>query len=78
MWKRKSQLNNELLKYISLVTQLGLTIISSILIFLVGAIFLEKRFQTDGVLILIGVLIGVVAGIFAAYRLLKKTLEKVE
>lgn len=78
MWKRKSQLNNELLKYISLVTQLGLTVISSILIFLVGAIFLEKRFQTDGILILVGVLIGVVAGIFAAYRLLKKTLEKVE
>jgi len=78
MWKRKSQLNNELLKYISLVTQLGLTVISSILIFLVGAIFLEKRFQTDGILILAGVLIGVVAGIFAAYRLLKKTLEKVE
>ena len=78
MWKRKSQLNNELLKYISLVTQLGLTVISSILIFLVGAIFLEKRFQTDGILILVGVLIGVVAGIFAAYRLLKKTLEKIE
>ena len=78
MWKRKNQLNNELLKYISLVTQLGLTVISSILIFLVGAIFLEKKFQTDGILILVGVLIGVVAGIFAAYRLLKKTLEKAE
>lgn len=76
MWKRKSQLNSELLKYISLVTQLGLTVISSILIFLVGAIYLEKKFQTEGVLILIGVLIGVAAGVFAAYKLLKKTLEK--
>ena len=76
MRKRKSQLNSELIKYISLVTQLGLTVISSILIFLVGAIYLEKKFQTDGVLILIGVLIGVAAGVFAAYKLLKKTLEK--
>ena len=76
MWKRKNQLNSELLKYISLITQLGLTVIGSILIFLVGAIYLEKKFQTDGVLILIGVLIGAAAGVFAAYKLLKKTLEK--
>ena len=76
MWKKKNQLNNELLKYINLITQLGLTIISSILIFLVGAIYLEKKFQTEGVLILAGVLIGVAVGVFAAYKLLKKTLEK--
>ena len=76
MWKKKSQLNSELIKYISLVTQLGLTVISSILIFLVGAIYLEKKFQTGGILILIGVLIGVVAGVFAAYKLLKRYLEK--
>ena len=76
MWKRKSQLNSELIKYISLVTQLGLTVISSILIFLVGAIYLEKKFQTDGVLILIGVLIGAAAGVLSAYKLLKRYLEK--
>ena len=76
MWKRKSQLNSELLKYISLVTQLGLTVISSILIFLVGAIYLEKKFQTDGILILIGVLIGVAVGVLSAYKLLKRYLEK--
>lgn len=56
--------------------QLGLTVISSILIFLVGALYLEKKFQTDGLLILAGVLIGAVTGIFAAYKLLKKILEK--
>lgn len=76
MWKRKSQLNSELLKYIGLITQLGLTVVGSILIVLVGAIYLEKKFQTDGVLILIGVLIGVAAGVLAAYRLLKRYLEK--
>lgn len=76
MWKRKNPLNNELLKYISLITQLGLTVISSILLFLVGALYLEKKFQTDGVLILAGVLIGVTVGVFASYKLLKKTLEQ--
>ena len=76
MWKRKSQLNSELIKYISLVTQLGLTVIGSILIFLVGAIYLEKKFQTDGILILISVLIGVAVGVLSAYKLLKRYLEK--
>ena len=76
MWKRKSQLNSELIKYISLVTQLGITVISSILIFLVGAIYLEKKFQTDGILILISVLIGVAVGVLSAYKLLKRYLEK--
>jgi len=76
MWKRKSQLNSELIKYISLVKQLGLTVISLILIILLGAIYLEKKFQTDGVLILIGVLIGAAAGVLSAYKLLKRYLEK--
>ena len=76
MWKRKSQLNSELIKYISLITQLGLTVISSILIFLVGAIYLEKKYQTDGILILIGVLVGVAVGVLSAYKLLKRYLEK--
>ena len=76
MWKRKSQLNSVLIKYISLVTQLGLTVIGSILIVLAGAIYLEKKFQTNGVLILIGVLIGAAAGVLAAYKLLKRYLEK--
>ncbi|MBT3756813.1 MAG: AtpZ/AtpI family protein [Candidatus Cloacimonetes bacterium] len=76
MWKRKNPLNSELIKYISLISQLGFTIIGSILLFLAGAIFLERKFQTEGILILVGVLIGVISGVFAAYKLLKKTLEK--
>ncbi|MBT3756808.1 MAG: hypothetical protein HOG24_11070 [Candidatus Cloacimonetes bacterium] len=76
MWKRKNPLNSELIKYISLISQLGFTIIGLILLFLAGAMFLERKFQTEGILILIGVLLGVVVGVFAAYKLLKKTLEK--
>ncbi|MDP8267746.1 MAG: AtpZ/AtpI family protein [Candidatus Tenebribacter davisii] len=76
MWKRKTKLNSELLRYLSLVSQLGITVISSILIALVVAVFIEKRVQSDGIVILVGVLIGVAAGIFAAYKLLKKILEK--
>ncbi len=76
MRKRKNQLNNELLKYISLVSQLGLTVIGSILILLAVSIYLEKKFQTNGLIILIGILVGVVAGVFSAYKLLKKSIEK--
>lgn len=76
MLKKKNPLNSELIKYISLISQLGFTIIGSILLFLAGAMFLERKFQTEGILILIGVFLGVVSGVFAAYKLLKKTLEK--
>jgi len=76
MRKRKNQLNSELLKYISLITQLGLTVISSILILLVVSIYLEKKLQTNGIIILIGILIGTVVGVFSAYKLLKKSIEK--
>ena len=76
MRKRKNQLNSELLKYISLTSQLGLTVIGSILILLAVSIYLEKKFQTNGLIILIGILIGVVSGVFSAYKLLKKSIEK--
>ncbi|MCF7857880.1 MAG: AtpZ/AtpI family protein [Candidatus Cloacimonetes bacterium] len=75
MLKKNKKLNSVLVKYISLITQLGLTMISSILICLLGAVYLERKIQTDGLIILIGVLIGVAAGIFLSYKLLKKMLE---
>jgi len=74
MLKRKKLINSEILKYISLVSQLGFVMISSILVLLIPAVFLERKFQTNGVLILIGVLFGVITGIFAVYKLLKRML----
>lgn len=73
MLKIQNSLNKEILKNIGLVTQLGLSVISSILIFVLGFVYLDKKLHTEGKLIIIGVLLGVATGILAAYRLLKKT-----
>ena len=71
--KRDNQINKEILKNISLITQLGLSVISSILLFVLGFVYLDKRLHTDGKLIIIGVLLGVATGVLAAYKLLKKS-----
>ena len=75
MQKNKNPVLKELLKNIGLITQLGLSMISSILIFVLGFVYLDKKLQTDGSLVIIGVLLGVAAGILAAYKLIKKNIK---
>ncbi len=71
-WKQ----NSEILKYLSLITQLGLTVVSAILICFFIFLFLDRKFQTGGILVGLGVILGVVAGGLAAYRLLKRSILK--
>ncbi|MDO9578710.1 MAG: AtpZ/AtpI family protein [Candidatus Cloacimonadales bacterium] len=73
MLKNQNPMLREILKNIGLITQLGLSVISPILIFVLGFVYLDKKLHTEGKLIIIGVLLGVATGILAAYRLLKKT-----
>ncbi len=72
----KQKLNKELLLNISLISQLGSTMIGSILIIFFIFLFLDKKFQTNGILLLVGILLGVILGLFSSYRLLKKFYEK--
>ena len=76
MWKKQKILDKELLKNFGLVTQLGLSVIASILIFLFGFIYLDKKLHTEGKLIIVGVILGVIAGIVAAYRLIRRFYKK--
>ncbi|MBC8416506.1 MAG: AtpZ/AtpI family protein [Candidatus Cloacimonetes bacterium] len=76
MWKKQKILNKELLKYFGLITQLGLSVITSILIFTFGFIYLDRKLHTESKLIIIGVILGVIAGIVAAYRLIRRFYEK--
>ena len=73
MWKKQNPLAREIIKHIGLITQLGLSIVGSILIFVLGFLYLDNKLHTEGKLIIAGVLLGVAAGILAAYRLIKKT-----
>ncbi len=78
MWKNKNKLNKELLTHIGLVSQLGLTVVSAILISFFVFLYLDRKFHTDGILIIVGVLMGVFSGLLAAYKLLKKFYKKNE
>ncbi|MFH1644908.1 MAG: AtpZ/AtpI family protein [Candidatus Omnitrophota bacterium] len=64
---------NNLIYYFSLVTQIGLTVISCILVGLFMGIFLDRNFKTKGVFLVLFVLMGVVAGFYNVYKqILKK------
>ena len=76
MWKKQKILDKELLKNLGLVTQLGLSVIVSVLIFLFGFIYLDKKLHTEGRLIIVGVILGVIVGIVTAYRLIQRFYEK--
>lgn len=54
--------------YFSLVTQLGLTIIITILVGLGIGIFLDKIFNIKGIFTIIFLLIGIAAGFMNAYK----------
>ncbi len=62
----------EILKNFGLVTQLGLSVIISILIFVIGFNFLDKKLNANGNLLILGVLLGVSCGILVAYRQISK------
>jgi succinate-acetate transporter protein len=76
MFKKIPKFNNEFYQYFTLITQLGLTVISSILIFTFLFVFLDSRLNSNGILIPVGVILGVLTGVFAAYKLLKRNFEK--
>ncbi|MCF7793508.1 MAG: AtpZ/AtpI family protein [Candidatus Cloacimonetes bacterium] len=65
----------EILKNFGLVTQLGLSVIISILIFVLGFNYLDKYFSANGKLLILGVLLGVLCGILVAYRQVSKYLK---
>ncbi|MCK4654107.1 MAG: AtpZ/AtpI family protein [Candidatus Cloacimonetes bacterium] len=76
MWKKQKILDKELLRHLSLLGQLGFTVVSSILIFFFVFLYLDRKLQTGGILVGVGVFLGVIAGVLAAYKLLKRFYDK--
>lgn len=70
--RKKKNLNKEWYKYFSLISQLGLVVVSSILIFFFLFLYLDRKFNTNGILMAVGVFLGVITGVLGAYRLLRK------
>ena len=59
---------------ISLITQLGLSLITPPLLLLLGALWLQERFGVGDWLILCAILAGILSGGCAAYNLIRAEL----
>ena len=64
---------NDLAYYFGLVTQVGLTIVFSVLVSLFIGLFLDRFFKTKGVFLVVFVVMGVAGGFYNVYKqILKK------
>ncbi len=68
--------NHEILRALSLLTQLGLVMISSIILFLVIGLFIDRTFNLNNIGLILFIIIGVISGFIADYQLLSKFLKK--
>lgn len=68
--------NSEVLKYFTLISQLGLVVISALLICFFIGLWIERKFPSNGLFIGLGTIFGVLSGSLAAYKLLKRTILK--
>lgn len=75
MFKKYDGFDPEILKYLSLITQLGLTMIASIVIFLLIGRWIDKIYATSNIFLIIGMILGIGSGILSNYILLRKFYE---
>ena len=72
MRKPENPIIKELFKNFALISQLGFSVIISILLFVFGFVYIDKKLAANGNLIIVGIVLGVIVGILAAYRLIKR------
>jgi len=65
-------MNGEVMKYIGLISQLGLTFIISLLAIFFLFLFLDRKLQTNGILMIPGLILGILTGGVAVYRLITR------
>lgn len=62
------------LKYLSLITQVGLTITFTVFLFTILGVYLDRLLETQALFTLIFVLMGCLSALWTAYKLIIKTL----
>lgn len=62
--------NKSFLEYLSLLTQLGLVMVISILLGLFTGLFIDRKFNLEGIFTIIFLIFGVIGGFMAAYKLI--------
>lgn len=68
--------NKNFFDYIGLITELGLSVVISILIGLFTGRWLDKKFGLNGVFTIVLLIFGVIGGFTAAYKLIKEVDDK--
>lgn len=62
----------ESLKYLSLITQVGITISISIIAFIFLGVYLDRLLNTNAIFTLICILLGCLSGVWLSYKLITK------
>ncbi|MEW5767887.1 MAG: AtpZ/AtpI family protein [bacterium] len=63
-------------RYLTLVTQIGLMMVFSVLIGLGAGYYLDKWLDTGGLLLALGIIMGAGGGFLSVYRLVMEQLKK--
>ena len=66
---------NDWLVYLGLVTQLGLVVVFTILAGCVIGVFIDKKFHTSPVFVIVFIVIGVTSGLFNADQLIMRKMK---
>ncbi|MBE6560879.1 MAG: hypothetical protein E7662_07120 [Ruminococcaceae bacterium] len=72
-------MQNDLIRMISrisLITQLGLSLVTPPLLLLLGALWLQNRFGIGDWILLCAILAGIISGGYAAYNLIRAELHR--
>ncbi|MFA5498644.1 MAG: AtpZ/AtpI family protein [Candidatus Cloacimonadia bacterium] len=59
------------IRYLSYITQLGLNMVIPLLIFFFLSLWLDRKLQTNNIILVIGTILGIVSGFLINYRFLK-------
>ena len=73
--KKKPYKNQTVMKYLSLLFQLSMTMVGSILICFAIGLYIERKLSSNGISIMVGTLVGVCVGFFAVFKVLAKVLK---
>ena len=68
--------DNQFLKAVSLLGQLGFTMVIAITILTIAGLYIDKKYQTNGIAMAIGAVAGTIAGGLACYKMLSKFFRK--
>ena len=71
----KASLNQETFRFLTLVTQLGLVMVFTILTGLFLGVMLDRLFHWNGICSVVFVVMGVAAGFYQVWRLLIRSLS---